>query len=88
MLDTSCFFVKARVFLAVPTFCAAPFCSSRSPRKGKDLFPPFTDFEKKIAQKLVPDDQFLPKRAQILKGHHLLWKVHERGTVLVNFLIS
>ena len=67
MLDTSCFFVSARVLMTI-SFCVAPFCSNRTPRDSKrgisfrSLNLPNSKLEK-IAQKwfkkLSQDDKFL-----------------------------
>ena len=70
VVSACCFFVSACIFLAMP-FCAAPFCSNRTPRDSKRgiSFHRLPISKPKIAQawlvKLGRDEHFLPKRAQI-----------------------
>ena len=70
VFSACCFFVSACIFLVMP-FCAAPFCSNRTPRDSKRgiSFHRLPISKKKIAQawlvKLGRDEHFLPKRAQI-----------------------
>ena len=70
VFSACCFFVSACIFLVMP-FCAAPFCSNRTPRDSKRgiSFHRLPISKKKIAQawlvKLGRDEHFLPKQVQI-----------------------
>ena len=70
VVSAFCFVVSACIFREMP-FCAAPFCSNRTPRDSKRgiSFHRLPISNKKIAQKwlvkLGREEKFLPKRAQI-----------------------
>ena len=78
MLDTSCFFVKARVFLAM-LICAAPFCSSRSPRKGKRFISSVYRFRKENSPKAGPGRPILAKTGANFEGSPFAMESTRKG---------